>query len=167
MKVDSLLWKDRTPPPLSLEQRKLSFQTQIDIKRKSREAPELLRNRSLTQLFYFCTKDSRVNSLASCLPRQQYSTCRSFPTASPILGSSVFWKATSVAGMLRERKLRPVRRECQGSLWKKKRERDGSSWKFPVVSPALQWFILLIEGKELWSYEIENWTGNIWIMMKL
>lgn len=166
MKVDSLRWKDRTPP-LSLEQRKLSFQTQIDIKRKSREAPELLRNRSLTQLFYFCTKDSRVNSLASCLPRQQYSTCRSFPTASPILGSSVFWKATSVAGMLRERKLRPVRRECQGSPWKKKREMDGSSWKFPVVSPALRWFILLIEGKELWSYEIENWTGNIWIMMKL
>jgi hypothetical protein len=40
--------------------------------------------------------------------------------------------------MLRERKLRPVRRECQGSLWKKKREMDGSSWKFPVVSPALQ-----------------------------
>jgi hypothetical protein len=36
------------------------------------------------------------------------------------------------------------------------KEMDGTSWKFSVVSSALQWFILLIEGKRLWSYEIEN-----------
>lgn len=38
---------------------------------------------------------------------------------------------------------------------------------FQLSALAPQWLILLIEGKGLWSYEIENWTDTIWIMMKL
>lgn len=160
MKVDALYWKDQTPSITGTKKMKLSY-TNILQKEKGGSCG-LLANRSSVLVFISIWKKARW--IPRLLLSKDNNILPQGLTPPIVLGPQFFSLSKNtkqnkkqLGKGLRERSLKLVRGACQVSFWKKRWIIQVGSFYWSAL--ALQWFILLIEGKrliELWDWKLNR-----------
>lgn len=155
-----MLYTERTKLPQSLEQRKWSFHTQTYFKRKKAGHVGCLQTGALV----FISIWKKARWIPRLLLSKDNNILPQGLTPPMLLGPQFFSLSKNtkqnkkqLGKGLRERSLKLVRGACQVSFWKKRWIIQVGSFYWSAL--ALQWFILLIEGKrltELWDWKLNR-----------